>query len=161
MPKNIPNNNGRHHTKESKQKISKAIEKLYQDGKISPFKYIPREKRLRGDKHPNWRGGLTSENDTIRNSFEYKLWRESVFERDDYTCVWCGAHSGCGTKITLQADHIKSFALFPELRFDIDNGRTLCIDCHKKTPTYDRNVPIDFKIDGKDISESLREIIVK
>jgi len=84
----------------------------------------------RGDKNPNWQGGLGNENREIRRSFEYKLWRIAVFERDDYTCIWCGQ----GGK--LNADHIKPFALFPELRFAIDNGRTLCKKCHETTDTY-------------------------
>jgi hypothetical protein len=45
--------------------------------------------------------------------------------------VWCGK-----TKEKLEADHIKPFALFPELRFDISNGRTLCLPCHKLTDNY-------------------------
>ena len=66
-----------------------------------------------------------------RQSVEYRLWRESVFKRDGWSCQICGT-SGC----EVQADHIKPFALYPELRFAIDNGRTLCIPCHKATPTY-------------------------
>ena len=90
---------------------------------------------LSGEKHPSWKGGLTSKNQKIRNSFEYKLWRTAIFERDDYTCQDCCQRGG-----KLQADHIKPFSLFPELRLAIDNGRTLCIPCHKKTPTYSFNV---------------------
>lgn len=58
-------------------------------------------------------------------------WRTAVFKRDDYTCQLCNARGG-----RLQADHIKPFKEFPELRHDLANGRTLCIECHKKTPTY-------------------------
>ena len=83
-----------------------------------------------GSKHPQWKGGITPLNKKIRNSLEYKLWRESVFKRDNYICIWCGF------KGYVEADHIKPFALYPELRFAIDNGRTLCKECHRKTDTY-------------------------
>lgn len=89
---------------------------------------------LRGVNHYCWKGGVTPINEAIRKSLEYRIWRRSVFERDKYACVICGkADSG-----NLNADHIKPFALFPELRFDLDNGRTLCVPCHRKTPTYGR-----------------------
>jgi hypothetical protein len=91
---------------------------------------------LAGDQHYNWKGGITPENAAIRNSLELKLWRESVFARDEFTCVLCFAKSGNGKKIILHADHIKPFCLYPELRTAIDNGRTLCVDCHKATATF-------------------------
>ena len=85
----------------------------------------------RGEKSNFWKGGITPINKIIRTSSEYKLWRKSVFERDNYTCIWCGIRGK-----ELNADHIKPFALFPELRFAIDNGRTLCRGCHQKTDTW-------------------------
>lgn len=85
-----------------------------------------------GEKNPNWKGGVTREAERIRKSIAYKEWRTAVYQRDNYTCTLCGeSKSG-----QLNADHIKPFAYFPELRFDISNGRTLCVDCHKQTDTY-------------------------
>lgn len=83
---------------------------------------------------PSWNKGIgnkTSEAKKIRTSIPYKEWRISVFQRDNYTCKICTKKGG-----KLNADHIKPFSLYPELRLDINNGRTLCIDCHKNTPTY-------------------------
>lgn len=88
----------------------------------------------KGEKSHFWKGGVTEAHLLIRTTLEYRLWREAVFARDNYTCIWCGDNRGGN----LNADHIKPFALFPALRFAIDNGRTLCHDCHKKTDTYGR-----------------------
>lgn len=91
-------------------------------------------KKMSGMNHPNWKGGIYPINKSIRKTPEYKLWRKAVFERDNYTCIWCGQKGG-----ELHADHIKPFAFYPELRFAIDNGRTLCILCHKTTSTWGKN----------------------
>lgn len=63
-----------------------------------------------------------------RYSPEAQNWRISVFKRDNYTCLLCGVR---GTYI--EADHIKPWAYFPELRYDLNNGRTLCRPCHDIT----------------------------
>lgn len=75
--------------------------------------------------------GISTENEKVRRSKQYKEWRTAVFERDNYTCQLCGVRGG-----TLNADHIKPFALYKELRFQLNNGRTLCANCHKSTPTF-------------------------
>lgn len=86
---------------------------------------------VKGSDNPAWKGGVTPLHIAIRHSKEYSLWRNSVLEKDNYTCQMCFKRGG-----KLQADHIKPFALYPELRFAIDNGRTLCVECHRKTDTY-------------------------
>ncbi len=98
---------------------------------------------------PTWnsKGGVTPINESIRKSVQYKLWREAVFKRDNWICVWCGLRSKVGQKVTLNADHIKPFALFPELRFAIDNGRTLCEPCHRTTDTYGPKARLLYKVD--------------
>lgn len=80
---------------------------------------------LKGERHPQWQG-KSSEIATSRRSEEYYQWRNSVFNRDSYTCQCCGdSKSG-----TLEAHHIKSFAKHTDKRFDTDNGLTLCKNCH-------------------------------
>lgn len=88
-------------------------------------------KGLKGKDSPNWKGGITLINKLIRQSNEYKEWRNKVFKRDNYTCQFCKKRGG-----TLNADHIKPFSMVPSWRFRLSNGRTLCVNCHKKTNTY-------------------------
>lgn len=89
---------------------------------------------MAGEKHWNWKGGISPENHIIRQSFPYKEWRRNVFKRDGWTCVLCSFRSKCSSDI--QADHIQPFAYYPELRLELSNGRTLCVPCHKSTETY-------------------------
>jgi len=111
-------NVGRVHSEDFRRNMS-----LAQRGK--------KEKVSVGSNHWNWQGGKTNKNTAIRNSFEYKVWRKVVFLRDDFTCQNCGDRGG-----VLHVDHIKPFASYPDLRLTIENGRTLCVDCHKQTETY-------------------------
>lgn len=62
-----------------------------------------------------------------RKTPQYAAWRTAVFERDGYRCAICGEVGG-----RLNAHHIKPFARYPDLRLDVDNGITLCEECHKE-----------------------------
>lgn len=88
----------------------------------------------KGNKNWNWKGGITPEIHKIRNSEQYRIWREEVFKRDDWTCQDCKKRSRTNNYVYIQAHHIKPFSIFPELRFEIDNGVTLCKKCHDKKP---------------------------
>ena len=101
---------GMPHTKETRIKMSEAH---------------------KGKNCHSWRGGITPIHRKLRKDVYYKLWREQVFERDNWTCQKCGARSKKGKSVILNAHHIKSFSKYPELRCSINNGLTLCIDCHK------------------------------
>ncbi len=67
----------------------------------------------------------------LTSSKEYKQWRSDVFTRDNWTCQTCGVR-GC----YIEAHHIKSWAKFPELRYEVSNGVALCLPCHKLTDNY-------------------------
>lgn len=79
-----------------------------------------------GEKSPFWKGGVSSERDKIKQSEDYIKWRQDVYERDSYTCQCCGDDAGGN----LHAHHIINFSENKGLRFDTDNGITLCNNCH-------------------------------
>ena len=74
-------------------------------------------------------------------------------ERDNYTCQICGTRGG-----DLEADHIKPFAYYPDIRFELSNGRTLCKPCHRKTDTYGEKAKKHRAIEGGDINSYLKTL---
>lgn len=82
----------------------------------------------KGRSNPNWRHGQCKLRQRDMSTAKYKLWRQSVLLRDDFTCCFCHKRGG-----DLEVDHIKPWAFFPELRHDPANGRVLCVTCHRKT----------------------------
>jgi len=99
---------------------------------------------------------------SIRHLSKYNSWRTNIFKRDKFTCQECGQKNGNGKNVHLEAHHIKSFAkIFKEFLhlysnyspiedkeillnlainykdfWNLDNGKTLCQDCHKLTDNY-------------------------
>lgn len=61
-----------------------------------------------------------------RNTYKNQKWKDNVRARDGWKCVKCGS-----TK-HLQVHHINAYSLYPEQRYDVSNGITLCYDCHLK-----------------------------
>ncbi len=85
------------------------------------------------------KGRLSTKNELFRKSRKYKEWRKQIFKRDNYICVICKRKSIKGSRIELSADHIKPFAIFYKERLNINNGRTLCRECHLKTDSFGKN----------------------
>lgn len=79
-----------------------------------------------GKNNPNWRGGVSTENETIRGSNEMFEWKYKVIGRDNFICQNCGKNGN------ICAHHIRTFSKYPELRFDVNNGVTLCKMCHRE-----------------------------
>lgn len=88
----------------------------------------------------NWRGGITSKNKLERIKFSKTVAKE-IYKRDNYTCQLCGSQKD------LQVDHIQSWAEYVELRFSMDNCRTLCMKCHYFV-TFNKPFPDDIKYWG-------------
>lgn len=153
------NNLGKKHSEETRRKISEsnigkiispeAIEKTRQ--KLLGRKLTEEQRAMRrGERSSSWKGGISRLNARIRCSAEYHTWRARVYYRDKYTCVICERNQKNDKTTRLNADHIKSFAVLLrennikttieaitcENLWKIENGRTLCLECHKKTDNY-------------------------
>src|SRR3990167_150456 len=141
---------------EVRNKIGKANKgkEPWLKGKIGVYSKETLDK-MRGANSPAWRGGVTPFYHIIRECVEAKIWRTRVFELDNYNCQMCQKRGG----IILNADHIKPFALiikennitnFKEAiscseLWDISNGRTICINCHKQTTTFGNGTKVLIK----------------
>lgn len=134
---------GKHHSPESIEKMRNS-----RIGKPSKRKGIPRTvserikiskgikasgKLLYGESNPHWKGGKCSDVSKAKASLDYKLWKEAVNNRDNFTCQECGGKD----KSIMETHHIKQFAEFPDERYNVYNGITLCRFCHQLRHTTD------------------------
>ena len=76
-----------------------------------------------GENHGQWKGGSRY------------WWSRTILKRDNYTCQICGLRD----KEVVEADHIKPRSKYPELQQSLDNGWTLCANCHRRKTVRDRN----------------------
>lgn len=112
---------GRHHKEETKKKMSEQ-KKIWFQTHPNPNKgkFRPKARKENKEKWNEFRKQL-------RERLEYKNWRETIFKRDNWTCIRCNKKG-----VKLEADHIKPAKLFPHLILEISNGQTLCKVCHNK-----------------------------
>lgn len=104
---------GMHHSKATREKIRLAFL-----GRPNPL--------TQKEKHWNWKGGLAHCNSRrLRTTSEYRSWRRAVLIKDNNACKLCMTSGGI-----LNAHHIFNWVDYPELRFNIANGMTLCKACH-------------------------------
>ncbi|MCX0396945.1 hypothetical protein LI014_06110 [Clostridium perfringens] len=144
-------NNGRYNSKTIKcdycgeeiiRKVSKIKDRNFCNNKCySEYRKIHYSK----ENHSCWNPSITDEERlNKRKCEEYYNWRDSVFTRDNYTCVCCGKDTHHNN-----AHHLNGYDWDKQNRTNVDNGVTLCVDCHKdfhKTYGYGNNTKEQFNI---------------
>ncbi|NHZ84540.1 MAG: hypothetical protein GWP19_01495 [Planctomycetia bacterium] len=145
-------------SEDRKNKISESLKRFYKENPVVKLSIKGNPGVLQkyrethdqnGSNNPNWKGGITDVLTLIRKSRKSHQWRIEVYERDNYTCQECGQNGG-----ELNAHHIKSFSMLIQYLktemgevfyknaldfaplWDVDNGVTLCVACHKRTDNY-------------------------
>lgn len=93
--------------------------------------YYIETQRLCGADSPQWKGGVARQRNE-RYTSEYRNWRKGVYGRDKYTCVCCDDSWRPGHDVKFNAHHLYNWGDYPERRYDIDNGVTLCVKCHNE-----------------------------
>lgn len=119
---------GRKQSETAKRKQSEA-----KKGKKHPIqRRIAQSSKIQGISIQEWNGFATTKEERLRRGSDHKAWRSSVFTRDRFMCQLCGDTSRKGHSVELHPHHIKPKKQYPELRFTVSNGITLCLSCHKK-----------------------------
>ena len=113
-------NKGKHHSEKTKKKIRDWLKNNLTEAQK---KGLDRT----GCVPWNFKGNKDWENQKIRHSKEHKQWALEVYKKDKYHCKSCKKHC---ERNGIVAHHIKSFSQYPELRFEVNNGITLCRKCH-------------------------------
>lgn len=110
-----------------------------------------------GEGNPNWNPNRaevkTFFHEALRQLPVYKDWRASVFKRDEYMCIVCGAkgymeaHHIITLKALLEEYNIKNIkqAVTCLALWNVGNGITLCRTCHDKTKWHEPEYEQVFK----------------
>lgn len=137
--KKISESNSKPHSEERKLNISKShLGKKLSDEHKDKIRQKFIGLRV-GDNHPMWKGGSSIMRNRLRQTFEYKNWRNNIYKRDDYRCQMCSNKDK-----KLNAHHIETFHNITkkynlskyddfincEFLWNTDNGITLCEKCH-------------------------------
>jgi len=136
----VPKNKGKRASLETRKKLSKAFK-----GRKSPFKGKKRPE-MAGKNHPLWiedRSRLAKYKDgnEYRNSPASRNWAKEVKERDGWICQL--KNSSCSGKVI--AHHVLSWKDYPELRYTLNNGITLCHAHHPRVRTEEKRLESIFK----------------
>ena len=142
---------GKHHSEKTKKRMSEDAKRrnVTPPSRKGCLASEETKKKLRaaraGEKHPNWQGGISKIDRRCRRMAEYLQWRSSVFERDDWACQTCRirgvyvtAHHINGFSKIIKENNIIDIATARQCDelWDINNGVTLCEDCHCLTDNY-------------------------
>lgn len=90
-------------------------------------------KQIKGILHHNYKQHLHLIKEEIDRKYPaYIDWRNSIYKRDNYSCMCCkvDANKLRQNELKIHAHHIKNFKDYPDCRIDLDNGITLCEKCH-------------------------------
>lgn len=99
-----------------------------------------------------WEDFSNDEHKRAWKSKRAKRWSQDIFKRDNYTCGLCGKRGG-----DLEAHHIIRRADAPDLTYNLNNGITLCVPCHKETFGKEANYAEGLRaMVDKKLSKSLK-----
>ncbi len=128
----VPKNKGRPVPEEQKERQRETLKQTLKETPLTMESRIKISCGSRGIAVEDF-DGFVMDSDPRKNSEESRLhseWRRQIFERDNYSCQLCGIKSGNGHRVILNAHHIKHWKDYPEVRRELENGITLCRECH-------------------------------